>query len=102
MQKMMNRHLLPPISQPILSTYRMSKPGSDLIIEENQSLWCSVFGGSGKSQLNLCRCERTGEGYCELVMGWIEEYYDWRGDRKFSKTYRSYTRRNMDLFLTDS
>ena len=34
-------------------------------------------------------------------MKWIEEYYDWKGDPKFTRAYNNYTRRNIELFLGD-
>jgi len=37
-----------------------------------------------------------------MIMRWINEFYDWKGDLKFVKAYQSYTRRNIDIFLTDA
>ena len=35
-------------------------------------------------------------------MKWINDYYDWKKDSRFAKAYRSYSRRNIELFLSDS
>lgn len=37
-----------------------------------------------------------------MVMKWIAEFYDWKGDIKFVKAYHNYTRRNIVLFVTDN
>jgi hypothetical protein len=65
-------------------------------------LWCKIFGSSDNNGISLCKCQRIEEGYCELVMNWINDYYDWKNDKKFIKVYQNYTRRNIELFLTDN
>ena len=34
-------------------------------------------------------------------MRWIEDNYDWKGDSRFSRAYHTYTRRGIEVFLTD-
>ena len=34
-------------------------------------------------------------------MKWIGEYYDWKSDPKFVKAYQSYTKRNIEIFVTE-
>ena len=34
-------------------------------------------------------------------MRWICEYYDWKGDPKFVKAYQNYTKKNIELFVTE-
>ena len=101
-RKSLIQHSLPHITQPILSKYRIPKPANQLIIEESTSFWCSLFGKSHSQNLALCRCQRTEENYCELVMKWIDEFYDWKNDPKFVKAYTNYTRRNIEIFLSES
>jgi len=36
-----------------------------------------------------------------MVLKWINEYYDWKNDSKFVKAYQNYTKRNIEIFLTD-
>ena len=36
-----------------------------------------------------------------MVMNWVGEYYDWKNDPKFTKAYNNYTRRNIELFVTE-
>jgi len=36
-----------------------------------------------------------------MVIKWVNEYYDWKGDAKFVKAYHSYSRRNIEVFLSD-
>ena len=36
-----------------------------------------------------------------MVMNWIGEYYDWKNYPKFTKAYNNYTRRNIELFVTE-
>lgn len=98
----MAQHSLPHVTQPILSKYRSPRPSNELVIEENASFWCSLFSKSPVQGLSLCKCERTEEGHCEMVMRWVEEFYDWRNDSKFVKAYQNYTRRNIELFLSES
>lgn len=35
-------------------------------------------------------------------MKWIDEFYDWKNDPKFVKAYTNYTRRNIEIFLSES
>lgn len=94
-------HSLPHITQPILAKYRIPRPANELIIEETSSFWCTLLSITNQTALSLCKCERTEDGQCELVIKWINEYYDWKNDPKFTKAYQTYTRRNIELFLTD-
>jgi hypothetical protein len=96
------QHSLPPITQPLLAKYRLNREPNKLVIEESQSFWCKFFGGENEHSLSLCKCERTEDGLCSLVMGWVAEYYDWQTDPKFGKAYHNYTRRNIEIFLSDS
>ena len=97
MAKISNYHSLPHVTQPILTKYRMLKPGNDLIIEEQSGFWCTIFTEkkSQVNQMSLCRCERTEDNLCELVIKWISEHYDWKNDPKFVKAYQSYTKRGI-------
>jgi hypothetical protein len=36
-----------------------------------------------------------------MVIKWINDYYDWKKDPKFVKAYQNYTRRNIEIFLTE-
>jgi hypothetical protein len=96
-----NYHSLPHITQPILAKYRISRPANELVIEETSSFWCRLFSISSREKVSLCRCERSEEGHCEMVMRWIEECYDWKKDSKFVKAYQNYTKRNIEVFLSD-
>ena len=60
-----------------------------------------LFNIGGSTSLSLCKCERNEEGYCEMVMRWVGEYYDWKNDPKFTKAYNNYTRRNIELFVNE-
>lgn len=66
-----NYHSLPHITQPILAKYRIARPSNELVIEETSSFWCKLFSISSREKMSLCRCERTEEGHCEMVMRWI-------------------------------
>ena len=90
-----NYHSLPHITQPLLSKYRQIKKGNELVIEEQSGFLCSIFGNTNGHRMTLCKCERTEDGHCELVMRWINEYYNWKEDPKFVKAYQSYNRRNI-------
>lgn len=92
-------HSLPHITQPILAKYRRPRVGDPLVIEESSGFWCSLFSMESRERVSLCKCERTEEGHCEMVMRWVEEYYDWQKDRKFVKAYQNYSRRNIEVFL---
>lgn len=94
-------HSLPHVTQPILAKYRLPRPANELIIEEASSFWCRLFAVTSQPALSLCKCERTEEGHCELVLKWINEYYDWKHDPKFSKAYQGYTRRSIEVFLSE-
>lgn len=94
-------HSLPHVTQPILAKYRLPRPPNQLVLEEASSFWCSLFTISSPPALSLCKCERTEEGHCELVLRWVGEYYDWQKDPKFSKAYQTYTRRSIEVFLSD-
>ena len=96
-----NYHSLPHVTQPILAKYRLPHPPNELIIEEASSLWCRLFAISSAPALSLCKCERTEDNHCELVLKWINEYYDWKGDPKFAKAYQTYTRRSIEVFLSE-
>lgn len=94
-------HSLPHVTQPILAKYRLPRPSSELVLEETSSFWCSLFASSRPQALGLCKCERAEEGHCELVVKWVGEYYDWQRDPKFSKAYQGYSRRSIEVFLSD-
>lgn len=63
------------------------------------TILCNIFGLGGKQGVRgvrrVCPCNKNEEGFCELVMGWIEGEYYWRTDKQFSRIYDSYQIRRL-------